>query len=187
MHSFAPWPRYIVGPVIAGVMAALLLLGRRFGLSSNLRTMCSIAGADRFSDYFKLDWKSQSWNLVFVLGTVAGGAIARFILLKPGPVQINPNTAEHLRSLGIHDAGEAFAPSILFGPGAWSHPLALAVLLIGGMLVGFGTRWANGCTSGHAISGLSAFQWPSLIAVMGFMIGGLTVTHLLLPVLLPLL
>jgi len=88
---------------------------------------------------------------------------------------------------GIDDAGTSFAPDILFGPEAWSNPAALAFLLIGGVLVGFGTRWANGCTSGHAISGLSAFQWPSLIAVAGFLLGGLIVAHLILPLLIPLL
>ena len=67
------------------------------------------------------------------------------------------------------------------------QPLALLTLLLGGLLVGFGARWANGCTSGHAISGLSSLQWPSLIAVIGFFIGGLTITHLLLPHLLLLL
>ncbi len=187
MHTFDPWPWQVVGPLIAGVMSSLLLIGKRFGLSSNLRTMCSIAGANRFSDYFKMDWKSQSWNLVFVLGTIAGGAVARFALLKPGPVIINPKTALRLRAWGIDDAGTSFAPDILFGPEAWSNPAALAFLLIGGVLVGFGTRWANGCTSGHAISGLSAFQWPSLIAVAGFLLGGLIVAHLILPLLIPLL
>jgi len=98
MHTFDPWPWQVVGPLIAGVMSSLLLIGKRFGLSSNLRTMCSIAGANRFSDYFKMDWKSQSWNLVFVLGTIAGGAVARFALLKPGPVIINPKTALRLRA-----------------------------------------------------------------------------------------
>ncbi len=168
-------------------MATLLLIGRRFGISSNLRTMCSIAGAGKWSDYFRFDWKAQSWNLVFIAGTLAGGAIARFLLLKPGPVDLNPDTASALREMGVEDAGVAFAPEILFGSEAWSHPLSLLTLLLGGALVGFGTRWANGCTSGHAISGLSSLQWPSLIAVIGFFIGGLTVSHLILPIWLPLL
>jgi uncharacterized membrane protein YedE/YeeE len=186
MQIFDPWPWYVTGPIIAFVMAALLLLGRRFGISSNLRTMCSIAGAGKLSDYFRFNWKAQTWNLVFVGGTIAGGAIARF-LMQPGPVVLNPNTALALREMGIEDAGSSFAPALFFGPEAWNHPLALLTLLAGGMLVGFGTRWANGCTSGHAISGLSSLQWPSLIAVVGFFIGGLMVSHLILPGLIPLL
>ncbi|MGB0172143.1 MAG: YeeE/YedE family protein, partial [Flavobacteriales bacterium] len=157
------------------------------GMSSNLRTMCTVAGAGTLAEYFRFDWRTQRWNLVFVLGTVCGGAIARFVLLAPDPVALNPATVASLRAQGITDAGSAFAPAALFGPEAWSNPLAVLTLLLGGLLVGFGTRWANGCTSGHAISGLSSLQWPSLIAVIGFFIGGLTVTHLVLPHLLPIL
>ena len=58
------------------------------------------------------------------------------------------------------------------------------MVLGGGFLVGFGARWAGGCTSGHAISGLADLQVPSLVAVVGFFVGGLAVTHLVLPLLL---
>lgn len=101
--------------------------------------------------------------------------------------RISPITIDRLRSLGIEDAGKAFNPDALFGPETWSNPWALAVLLVGGVLVGFGTRWANGCTSGHAISGLSSFQWPSVIAAFGFFLGGYIASHFFLPALLPLL
>lgn len=185
-HSFSPWPWFITGPVIAIVMVLLLLIGRRFGLSSNLRTLCTITGADKWSTYFQFDWKAQAWNLMFVGGTITGGAIAGFLLLQPGPVALNPTTVETLTDLGIGDAGLSYTPSALFGATAWQNPMALGMLLVGGFLVGFGTRWANGCTSGHAISGLSSLQWVSLIAVGGFFVGGLLVTHLVLPLLLPL-
>jgi uncharacterized membrane protein YedE/YeeE len=185
--QLSPWPWYVVGPLIALTMAALLLSGRRFGISSNLRTMCTVAGAGSLSEYFRLDWRAQRWNLVFVLGTVCGGAISRFVLLAPDPVALNPATVASLQAQGITDAGAAFAPAALFGPEAWSNPLSVLTLLLGGLLVGFGTRWANGCTSGHAISGLSSLQWPSLIAAIGFFIGGLTVTHFVLPHWLPIL
>lgn len=185
--ELSPWPWYVVGPLITLTMVALLLSGKRFGISSNLRTLCTIAGADKLSDYFRFDWKSQRWNLVFVAGTFAGGAVARWLLLKEGPVAIQPATVEALQSMGIDDAGQSFAPAALFGPEAWSNPTSVLTLVVGGILVGFGTRWANGCTSGHAISGLSSLQWSSLIAVIGFFIGGLTMAHLVLPHLLPLL
>lgn len=187
MLEFQPWPWYITGPLITVTMAMLLLIGKRFGISSNLRTLCTIGGADKLSDYFKFDWKSQRWNLVFVGGTLVGGFIARILLLRDAPVAINPTTAEALKGMGIADAGDAFAPAVLFGSEAWSHPFSMVALLMGGLFVGFGTRWANGCTSGHAISGLSSLQWTSLIAVIGFFIGGLTATHVILPHLLPLL
>ena len=182
-----PWPWYITGPLISAVMIALLLAGRRFGISSNLRTMCSMAGAGRVSEYFQFDWKSQRWNLVFVAGTIAGGALARYVMLAPGPVQIHEDTIRTLKERGVEDAGAAFNPAFLFGQDMWSNPSALAMMLVGGAFIGFGTRWANGCTSGHAISGLSSLQWPSLIAVVGFFIGGLVISHMVLPVLIPLL
>jgi uncharacterized membrane protein YedE/YeeE len=187
LHSFDPWPWFVTGPVISIVMVTLLLIGKRFGLSSNLRTLCSVAGAGKFAEYFRFDWRSQTWNLVFVAGTIAGGAIAKGLMLKPEGVALNPETANALKAMGIEDAGTAYAPSLLFGADAWNHPLSLLLLVVGGVLVGFGTRWANGCTSGHAISGLSSLQWPSLIAVVGFFTGGLFVSYFILPTLLPLL
>ena len=120
--QLSPWPWYVVGPLIALTMAALLLSGRRFGISSNLRTMCTVAGAGSLSDYFRLDWRAQRWNLVFVLGTVCGGAISRFVLLAPDSVALNPATVASLQAQGITDAGAAFAPAALFGPEAWSNP-----------------------------------------------------------------
>lgn len=187
MLHLSPWPWYVVGPLIVITMASLLLVGKRFGLSSNLQTVCAAAGADRLAEYFRIDWLSRSWNLVFVAGTIAGGAVARYLLLGDHAVALNPGTVEGLQSMGITDAGAAFAPAALFSSETWTHPVAIAMLLVGGMLVGLGTRWANGCTSGHAISGLSAMQWPSLIAVIGFFIGGFSVSHFVLPSLLPLL
>ena len=170
MLHLSPWPWYVVGPLIVITMANLLLVGTRFGLSSNIQTLCASAGANRLAEYFEIDWLSRSWNLVFVAGTIAGGAVARYLLLGDHAVALNPTTVESLQSMGITDAGAAFAPAALFSSKAWTHPVAIAMLLVGGMLVGLGTRWANGCTSGHAISGLSAMQWPSLLGIIGFFI-----------------
>jgi len=72
---------------------------------------------------------------------------------------------------------------LLFSNAAFSDPYILLLLVVGGFLVGFGARYAGGCTSGHAISGLSNLQWPSLIAVIGFFIGGLLVNHFVVPLL----
>ena len=176
-----PWSWYISGPLIALIMAVLILLGKRFGMSSNLKTICTIAGADKTSDFFKFDWKSQKWNLLVVLGAVIGGYIGITFLSNDTAVAINQNSIEALRALGVKDGGAAYMPSLLFGTEALSNVKTLTLLLVGGFLVGFGARYAGGCTSGHAISGLSNLQLPSLIAVIGFFIGGLVMIHLIFP------
>lgn len=176
-----PWPWYISGPLIAGIMFLLLFGGKNFGMSSNLRTMCTIGGAGRVTDFFDFDWKSQRWNLVVVAGAITGGFIGANFLSSDTAVNINPETVITLENLGFESAGEAYLPNELFATSALTDPKSLAILLIGGILIGFGARYAGGCTSGHAISGLSNLQLPSLIAVMGFFAGGLIMVHLLFP------
>lgn len=176
-----PWPWYIGGPLIAAIMFLLLFGGKNFGMSSNLRTMCTIAGAGKRFDFFNFDWKSQRWNLVVVAGAIIGGFIAANSLSTDTAVKINPDTVSTLESMGFESAGEAYLPTELFANDAFTDPKALLILLIGGLLIGFGARYAGGCTSGHAISGLSNLQLPSLIAVIGFFIGGLLMVHLLFP------
>ena len=177
-----PWPWYISGPMIALNMFLLIFMGRQFGMSSNLRTMCTICGADKRADFFNFDWKAQQWNLIVVLGAVIGGFIAHFYLSEdPTTVAISSATIHDLNNLGFDSAGKAYLPTELFSTNVFSEPLTLLVLLIGGILIGFGARYAGGCTSGHAISGLSNLQLPSLIAVVGFFIGGLVMIHFLYP------
>ena len=181
----APWPWYVAGPLIALVMALLVLSGKTFGASSNLRTLCAVAGArEGFFDY---DWRAQRWNLVVMLGAAIGAGLAAFFLDGAAAVPISEATVAQLRDFGVADAGAAYAPGVLFGAAAWTSPAALATLVAGGLLIGFGTRWAGGCTSGHAITGLSQLQLPSLVAVLGFFAGGLLATYGILPWLLPLL
>lgn len=176
-----PWPWYVAGPLITGIMILLLFAGKNFGMSSNLRTMCSIAGAGKKSDFFAFDWRTQRWNLIVMAGAIIGGFIAiRFLSYDPA-VNIDPDTVHTLETLGFQSAGEAYLPEELFAPEALTDPKALLILLSGGFLIGFGARYAGGCTSGHAISGLSNLQLPSLIAVVGFFIGGLIMIHLLFP------
>ena len=183
-----PWHWAVSGVLISLVMFALLYAGKQFGVSSNLRTMCTIAGAGRSVEFFRIDWRAQRWNLLFVAGAVVGGAIGTTLLANPEPVAISAATEASLATLGI-DApssgaqGGGYVPHELFSiaEASWQ---TLAFLLVGGFLIGFGTRWAGGCTSGHAISGLSNLQVPSLIAVVGFFVGGLVMTWLVLPYLL---
>ncbi|MBC8054320.1 MAG: YeeE/YedE family protein [Sphingobacteriaceae bacterium] len=175
-----PWPWYISGAAIAFIMVLLLFFGKSFGVSTNLRTMCTIVGAGKRVKFFEFDWKTQKWNLLFLFGSVLGGIAASTLLRDNEPLRLSAATIEDLKGLGIAFDG-GLNPAQLFGADLFTSPKGIAILLLGGILVGFGTRYAGGCTSGHAISGLSNLQIPSLIAVVGFFIGGLAMTHLLLP------
>lgn len=177
-----PWPWYVSGPLIAAIMIALLFFGKSFGLSGNLRTMCTIIGADKVSDFFKIDIKQNLWNLMLLIGIIAGGYIAATYLSHTTEIDLNPDTITYLSDLGLTDPGGQLMPESLFASEHLTRIGHLIFLISGGFLVGFGARYAGGCTSGHAISGMSDMQWPSLLAVVGFFIGGLTMTHFLLPV-----
>ncbi len=179
-----PWPWYVAGPLITITMATLLLIGRRFGVSSTFKTACAIGGAGSRCDFFQFDWRRETWNFVFLFGTILGGVIAAIWLRDPNGIALNPQTVADLAQLGIPEAGSSYLPERIFSWSALASPEGLIMLLGGGFLVGFGARWADGCTSGHAISGLSNLQWPSLLAVIGFFAGGLLTTHVLLPLIL---
>ncbi len=178
---FEPWPWYVAGPLIALIMFLLIFVGKQFGMSSNLRTFCTMCGADKTADFFNFDWKAQRWNLVVVVGAMIGGFIGAHYLTNDAAVAINSETIVTLQELGFSSAGNAYLPDELFSLDALLNIKSLAILLIGGLLIGFGARYAGGCTSGHAISGLSNLQLPSLIAVIGFFIGGLFMIHVLFP------
>lgn len=175
-----PWPWYASGAAIGLIMLTLLFLGRRFGLSTNLKTLCALGGAGRFSGYFADGWRPQAWNLVFALGAVLGGLLTALLGAKERFVAVTAGTRERLNDLGI-TYGAGLMPDSLFGAEAFSNPAAWALWIAGGFLVGFGARWANGCTSGHGISGLSSLQKGSLLALIGFFAGGLFAVHVLYP------
>jgi uncharacterized protein len=175
-----PWPWWISGLLIVGIMFVLIYFGKSFGFSANLRTICAAAGAGRRVPFFNFNWKSQIWNLVFLVGAITGGWITHQFLTTDAPVEISQATIEDLGALGFA-APQSMQPDELF---SWDSAMSLkgfVILAIGGLMVGFGSRYAGGCTSGHAISGLSDLQVPSLIAVIGFFIGGLAMSHLLFP------
>lgn len=175
---FSTWPWYVGGPLIALVMLALLWLGGAFGFSSNFRTICSALGAGKTCDFFDFNWRSQLWNLLFLVGSIIGGFIAAHYLSKDQIPPISEETIFALKNMGFESAGAAYSPVEIFDNYSLKN---IILLLIGGLMVGFGTRYAGGCTSGHAISGLSNLQWPSLVAVIGFFIGGLLMVHVLFP------
>lgn len=175
---FEAWPWYIGGPIIAIVMMTLVYLGKSFGFSSNFRTLCSAMGAGKTCSFFDFNWKSQRWNLLFLVGAVIGGYVAANFLSNNQIPQISEYTTEYLKNLGFNSVGKAYSPTEIFDVLTVKN---IFILIVGGLLIGFGTRYAGGCTSGHAISGLSNLQVPSLIAVIGFFVGGLTMVHLLFP------
>lgn len=182
-----PWHWAFSGVMIAFNMFLLLYFGRQFGVSSTLRTMCAVGGAGKNIPFFDFDWKNQIWNIVFIVGAVIGGYIASHFLQSPAPIDIAPSTIAHLQEIGVAaPQGSEYLPTELFNFEVLFSLKGFILIIVGGFLIGFGTRWAGGCTSGHAISGLSNLQIPSLIAVIGFFIGGLLMTHFLLPIILSL-
>ncbi len=176
------WHWAISGFLIGLIMLVLTYFGKTFGMSSNLRNICSMTFAKNKIEYFDFDWKEQKWNLSVALGAVVGGFIASYFLMDATDVlQINPKTIENLQQLNIDAPNGNLGPDALFSLEKAFTLKGFSVLLFGGFLIGFGTPYAGGCTSGHAISGLSNFQIPSLIAVIGFFIGGLLSAHFLIP------
>ncbi|MFT6857159.1 MAG: putative membrane protein YedE/YeeE [Cyclobacteriaceae bacterium] len=180
----APWPWYVAGPMITLIMALLLFFGKQFGVSSTLRTICSVGGAGKVSEFFRFDWKSTIWNLFFAAGCVIGGYLAHHYMTPEVAIQLSEKTIQSLQGYGLENPGKTFLPESIFSISNLASFQGILFMIIGGFLVGFGTRYAGGCTSGHAISGLSNLQIPSLIAVVGFFIGGLLMTHFILPLIL---
>ena len=175
-----PWPWFISGPAIAGIMAILIFSGKTFGFSANLSNICSLFGFGRKVNYFNFDWRKQRWNLWFLVGSIIGGYIAVNFLQSTAPIHLSPATVADLHKLNIPFDGK-LEPESIFNWDYLRTGTGLLLFLGGGFLIGFGTRYAGGCTSGHAITGLSNLRLPSLIAVIGFFIGGLFATHLLFP------
>ncbi|MDX1577499.1 MAG: YeeE/YedE thiosulfate transporter family protein [Gemmatimonadota bacterium] len=179
-----PWPWYVAGPLIGLVVPALLLgAGKAFGVSTSFRDICAAVTPGRF-EYLNYDWRSGAWRLAFVAGIALGGALAVTALASPDPVvAVSEATRADLAELGIRDRTGLFPEELMSWEALGSLP-GLVTLVLGGFLVGFGTRWADGCTSGHAIMGLVGRQLPSLLAVLGFFAGGLISTFVILPLLL---
>lgn len=161
-------------------MLTLIFWGKSFGFSANLQTLCTLAGAGKKVKFFDFDWKAQRWNLLFLLGSLLGGFIASTFLQSPEPLQLSAATIADLKTLGFSFNG-GLNPDELYANKVFTEPKTIMILLTGGLLVGFGARYAGGCTSGHAISGLSNLQLPSLLAVIGFFTGGLIMTHFIFP------
>lgn len=180
-----PWPWYIAGPLIGLTVPALLIVGNKsFGISSSLRHICA-ACIPANVNFFKYNWKKEAWNLFFVLGVFFGGMIASHFFVNPNEITVNPELKAELAGYGITDYSN-MVPEQLMNFESLLTLRGFIIMIVGGFLVGFGTRYAGGCTSGHAIMGLSNLQWPSLVATICFMIGGFLMANLILPVILSL-
>lgn len=178
-----PWHWSVAGAAIALTLLALTWLGRSLGISTSYETLCTISGVGKRFSYFNRNLKNDAWRLALVAGVIGGGFISNQFLASPAPVDINPNTIEHLAGMGItypeaDEKGIGFVPTSLFNFG---NVKGLLMAIIGGFLVGFGARYAGGCTSGHAITGLSHLQLPSLLSVIGFFIGGILMIWVIFP------
>ena len=180
----ATWHWSISGFMIGIIMLVLTYFGKTFGMSSNLRSLCSMTGIGKKVSFFDWDWKSQRWNFVVVIGAMIGGFVAVHFMQNPDNVTLSSQTITELTALGIDSPNGRLLPDYLFGNDVFNSLKMIGILLFGGLLIGFGSRYAGGCTSGHAISGMSNLQIPSLKAVIGFFIGGLIMSYFLLPLLL---
>ena len=180
-----PWPWYIAGPLVGLTVPALLILGNKnFGISANLRHACAICLPANIT-FFKYNWKKETWNMFFVAGILLGGIIAFNFLANTKPMIINNDLKAELATYGITNIS-GMLPQEIF---SWQNILTLKGFLmmgVGGFMIGFGSRYAGGCTSGHAISGLSNLQLPSLVATICFFIGGLLMANIILPFILSL-
>ena|ERR1700754_1592597 len=175
-----PWPWYVAGPLLGLMVPLLLILGNKsFGVSSSLRHICAAILPAKIP-FFNYDWKKETWNLFFVTGIIGGAAISILWLMTGEPVKVDARLVSSLQQYNVTDYS-TLIPADLFNWQSLFTARGIILMVVGGFLVGFGTRYAGGCTSGHAIMGLSALQWPSLIATCSFMLGGFITANLILP------
>lgn len=176
-----PWAWYVGGPLIALTLFLYFYFGQNFGASTNFETLCTMVGAGKVSDYFKKDWKERDFAMLFVIGLIIGGFISSNFLIPNQTIDLNPKTIQELTDLGFTNVANQYFPDEIFSNEAVFSLKGFLILILSGVCIGFGTRYAGGCTSGHAITGLSSFQLPSLLAVIGFFIGGIIAVWFIIP------
>jgi uncharacterized membrane protein YedE/YeeE len=183
---YKPWPWYVAGPVIGFTVPLLLWMGnKRLGISSTLRHICAACVPAKLP-LFSYDWKKEIWSLYFAGGLILGGVLAGIVFANPEPVAISSDTTAYLNGLGLNTDSSQLLPVELFNWNTLFSLKGFLLIVVGGFLVGFGTRYAQGCTSGHGILGLSALQWPSLVATASFFLGGIIFSWFVLPYILAL-
>ncbi len=176
-----PMPWYIAGPLIGLTVPLLLIVGNKtFGISSSFQHMCAAVMPKKFP-YFNYDWwKDGKWHLQLSVGIVLGGVLAALFIPENYAIDLSADTIAALKGMGLTNMS-GFVPVEIF---TWSNLASvpgMLMMVVGGFLIGFGTRYAGGCTSGHAITGLATLQKASLIAVIGFFVGGIISTYFILP------
>lgn len=177
-----PWPWYVAGPLIGLMVPLLLKLGNKpFGISSTLRHMCAACFPGKIP-FFQYDWKQETWNVVLAGGMLFGGVLGGLVFRNPNPVRLSAAADAQMTAFGLTNGG--LHPVEVFNFAALLTPRGFLLVVVGGFLVGFGTRYAGGCTSGHSIMGMSNLQWPSLVATVSFFAGGLLMTWVILPMIL---
>lgn len=176
----SPWPWYVAGPLIGLTVPVLLLLGNKsFGISSNLRHICAACFPANIP-FFKYNWRKEIWNLFFVLGITLGAYLTVAFFPNPAPMLLSKDTVNALKDLGVKDFSHLL-PEDIFSFDALLTLRGFVFVVVGGFLVGFGTRYASGCTSGHSIMGLATLQPSSLLATICFMLGGFVMTWFIFP------
>lgn len=154
-----PLAWYIAGPLIGITVPVLLLLReKQLGISSSFR----VAGTLLLPkvNYFRYDRKKDEWQVYFVLGIL----IAALLIFN-------------LTELGVPPETDALGKAI-FQPYDLTY---LPAFFAGSICIGFGARYANGCTAGHCIMGNSQLAFSSLVTTIFFFIGGLVATHFIVP------
>lgn len=182
MESFifllqSPWPWYVAGPIIGAMVPLMLLFGNRsFGVSANMRHVCTMSRPEFIKvDYFTYNWRESNWSLLYAIGIILGGFLAAVVFANPDPIRLSDGARALFAEWGMS------TPQGLLPPEFFSFTFGNMSLMFGaGALIGFGTRYAAGCTSGHAITGLATLQVESLVAVLGIFAGGLFASHFLL-------
>lgn len=145
-------PWYIAGPLIGLFVPIFIIVsGKQLGISSSFRVFVA-AIAGKKIDYFNFNYRNDLWQIYFVIGLILAAIV-------------------HFQIIGL-------ATVISPEPYLEANPV---LFLLGGILIGFGSRYANGCTAGHCIMGNAQFSLASLVATFGFFLGGLTVSQFIIP------
>lgn len=180
-----PWQWYVAGPAIGLIIVFLQWFDNKpLAASSSYRHVCAATfpSGIKFLNY---NWKAESWNLFFVGGIFLGGLLAGTILTHPSNIAITNETTQQLHAAGLTDTN-GFAPAQLFSFSALQTISGFIIIVVGGFLIGFGSRYAGGCVSGHSMTGISDLQWTSLLATVCIFTGGIFAANILLPLILKL-
>jgi len=176
-----PWPWYIAGPLIGLIIILLQWIDNKpLAASSSYRHICAATFPSGIT-FLKYDWKGEIWNLYFVAGIIAGGVLTG-ALHQTSQVNITNETIQQLLAAGLTDTS-GFAPAQLFSFAAFQTISGFLIIVLGGFLIGFGSRYAGGCVSGHSMTGISDLQWTSMLGTMCIFLGGIFTSYILLPLL----